>query len=81
LLVNPIHKFGETIILKSKYGESAPLKIKYTKKVKPFTFYTTFHFAKNRINYLFGDEADEKVKTAKFKSVEVQIIKVKNGNN
>ena len=81
LLVNPIHKFGDTVILKSKYGESNPLKIRYTKKMRPFTFYTTFHFAKNRINYLFGDEADEKVKTAKFKSVEVEVIKVKNGDS
>ena len=49
--------------------------------MKPFTFYTTFHFAKDKINYLFGDEADEKVKTARFKSVEVEVIKVENGDS
>ncbi len=74
LLVNPIHKLGDEIVLKSKYGHTKPLKVKYTKKVKPFTLYTTFHFAKNHINYIFGDEADKKVKTARFKSVEVEII-------
>jgi formate dehydrogenase major subunit len=42
--------------------------------MKPYTFYTTFHFAKNHINYIFGDEADEKVKTARFKSVKVEVI-------
>ena len=80
LLVNPIHNFGEEVILKSKYGKTNPLKIKYTNKVKPFTLYTTFHFAKNHLNYIFGDEADEKVKTARFKSVEVKIeeIEIKN---
>ena len=75
LLINPIHDFGDKVILKSKYGETKPLKVKYTNKVKPFTLFTTFHFAKNHINYIFGDEADEKVKTARFKSVEVEIIK------
>ena len=74
LLINPIHNFGEKVILKSKYGKTKPLKVKYTNKVKPYTLYTTFHFAKNHINYIFGDEADEKVKTARFKSVEVEII-------
>jgi len=76
LLVHPIHKLGEKVILKSKYGETKALKIKYTKKVKPFTLYTTFHFAKNHINYIFGDEADKKVKTARFKSVEVEVIAI-----
>ena len=74
LLVNPIHNFGDKVILKSEYGETKPLKIKYTKKMKPYTFYTTFHFAKNHLNYIFGDEADEKVKTARFKSVKVEVI-------
>ena len=74
LLVNPIHDFGDKVILKSEYGETKPLKIKYTKKMKPYTFYTTFHFAKNHLNYIFGDEADEKVKTARFKSVKVEVI-------
>jgi formate dehydrogenase major subunit len=74
LLVNPIHKLPDEVILKSKYGQTNPLKVKYTNKVKPFTLYTTFHFANSKINYIFGDEADEKVKTARFKSIEVEII-------
>ncbi|WP_457562022.1 molybdopterin oxidoreductase family protein [Caminibacter pacificus] len=78
LLVNEIHKeqIGDKVVLKSVYGESKPLKVKFTKSVRPFTLFTTFHFAKNHINYLFGDEADHKVKTARFKSVEVEVINV-----
>ncbi|WP_457564062.1 molybdopterin oxidoreductase family protein [Caminibacter pacificus] len=76
LLVNEIHKneISQKVKLRSKYGESAELKVKFTDKVRPYTLYTTFHFAKNKINYLFGDEADHKVKTARFKAVEVEII-------
>ena len=76
LLVNEVHKseIGEIVKLKSAYGESKPLKVKFTKSVRPYTLFTTFHFAKNGINYLFGDEADHKVKTARFKAVEVTII-------
>ncbi|GAB6046102.1 hypothetical protein JCM11957_17010 [Caminibacter profundus] len=79
LLVNECHKgeIGELVKLKSVYGESRPLKVKFTNKVRPFTLFTTFHFAKNHINYLFGDVADHKVKTARFKAVEVEIIPVK----
>ncbi len=78
VLVNEIHKdLGEYIKLKSKYGKSEKLKVKYTKSVRPYTLFTTFHFAKNRINFLFGDEADHKVKTARFKAVEVEVIEVK----
>ncbi|MEO1959067.1 MAG: molybdopterin-dependent oxidoreductase [Nautiliaceae bacterium] len=73
LLVNEIHKgeIGEVVRLKSAYDTSAPLRVKFTDKVRPYTFFTTFHFAKNKINYLFGDESDHKVKTARFKAVEV----------
>ena len=76
LLVNEIHKdeIGEYVILKSKYGKSSKLKVKFTKKVRPYTLFTTFHFAKSNINALFGDEHDHKVKTARFKAVEVEII-------
>jgi len=78
VLVNEIHKneITEFIKLKSIYGESGKLKVKFTKKVRPYTLYTTFHFAKNKINYLFGDEADHKVKTARFKAVEVEVINI-----
>ncbi|MEO1927401.1 MAG: molybdopterin-dependent oxidoreductase [Nautiliaceae bacterium] len=79
LLVNEIHKneISEYVKLKSKYGESGELKVKFTKSVRPYTLYTTFHFAKSNINALFGDAHDHKVKTARFKSVEVEIIKCK----
>jgi len=76
VLVHESHKgeISSKIILKSAYGESAPLKVKFTKSVRRYTLYTTFHFSKNKINYLFGDEADHKVKTARFKAVEVEVI-------
>ena len=62
--------------LTKKYGESNILKVKFTKIVRPYTLFTTFHFAKSNINALFGDEHDHKVKTAKFKALEVKIINV-----
>jgi formate dehydrogenase major subunit len=76
LLVNEIHKneISSIVKLKSKYGESGELKVKFTNSVRPYTLFTTFHFAKNKINFLFGDEADHKVKTARFKAIEVEII-------
>ena len=79
MLVNEIHKneITDKVILKSVYGESRPLKVKFTKSVRAYTLFTTFHFAKNKINFLFGDEADHKVKTARFKAVEVEVIPVK----
>ena len=76
LLVNECHRdeINERVVLKSIYGKTKPLKVKFTKSVRPYTMFVTFHFAKNRINYLFGDEADHKVKTARFKAIEVEII-------
>ena len=64
------------VILKSKYGETAKLNVKFTDKIKPKTLFVTFHHAKSRINSLFGDEADEFVLTARFKSVEVEVINI-----
>ena len=69
-------KFGDKVILKSLYGESEALTIRYSDKIKPNTIYTTFHHAPSRINALFGDESDELVMTARFKSIKVQIIPV-----
>jgi len=69
-------KFGDKVILKSQYGESEALSIKYTSTVKARTLYCTFHHAKSRLNALFGDEADELIWTARFKSVKVEIIPV-----
>ena len=65
------------VVLSSKYGKSAPLKIKITKKLKKGTLFCTFHHAKSKINYLFGDESDELTKTARFKSIKVDIVGVK----
>ncbi|WP_457642849.1 molybdopterin oxidoreductase family protein [Persephonella sp.] len=67
---------AEKVILKSQYGETDVLPVKYVSWLKKGTLYTTFHFAKSKINYLFGDEADIFVKTARFKSVKVQVIPV-----
>jgi formate dehydrogenase major subunit len=69
-------KFGDKVILKSAYGESEALNVKYTDKVKTKTLFCTFHHAKSRINALFGDEADELILTARFKSVKVEVIPV-----
>ncbi|BCD68658.1 molybdopterin oxidoreductase family protein [Nitratiruptor sp. YY09-18] len=64
----------DRVVLESKYGRSHPLKIKFSKNIKRGTLYVTFHHAKSHINYLFGDEADSFVKTARFKSVKVKIV-------
>ncbi len=64
----------ERVVLQSRYGTSHPLKIKFTKALKRGTLYASFHHAKSHINYLFGDEADEFVKTARFKSVKVKVL-------
>jgi len=69
-------KLGDRVILKSVYGESEALSIKYTSKVKEKTLFCTFHHAKSRLNALFGDEADELIFTARFKSVKVDVIPV-----
>jgi formate dehydrogenase major subunit len=67
---------SQKVILKSQYGQTAPLNIKYVKGLKKGTLYTTFHHEKSKINYVFGDEADDRVLTARFKSVEVEVIEV-----
>jgi formate dehydrogenase major subunit len=69
-------KFGDRVILRSEYGESEALKVKYSDKIKPKTLFCTFHHAKSRINALFGDEADELIMTARFKSVKVDVVPV-----
>jgi len=64
----------DKVILRSAYGQTTPLKIKFVKTLKTGTMFCTFHHAKSHINSLFGDEADEIIKTARFKSIEVEII-------
>ncbi len=69
----PKLKGSEYVVLESAYGKSAPLRVKVTDKVKPNTLFATFHHAKSKINYLFGDESDELILTAAFKSVKVKV--------
>ncbi len=63
----------QKIVLKSRYGKSAPLAYRLTDKIKAGTLFVSFHHAKSKINFLFGDECDELTKTARFKSVKVCI--------
>lgn len=64
---------SDHVILKTQYGESAILPVKYVKTIKPNTLFTTFHHASSKVNYLFGDEADELIMTARFKSIRVEV--------
>ncbi len=67
---------SEKVILKTQYGESAPLVVKLTDKVQPKTLFCTFHHATSKINTLFGDRCDELILTAAFKSIKVEVINV-----
>ncbi len=68
-------EYKDFVVLKSEYGQSAPLRVKVSSTVKKGTLFTTFHHAKSKINFLFGDEHDELIKTARFKSIKVEIVK------
>ena len=78
LLAPPSAKahFGERVILKSEYGESEVLDVKYTDTMRDGTLFCTFHYSNSKINALFGDECDDLVMTAKFKSQKVDVIPV-----
>ncbi len=78
LLANPEEqeRFGERVILRSEHGESEALRVVYSDGIRPRTLFCTFHHAKSRINALFGDESDELILTARFKSVRVEVIPV-----
>ena len=79
LLLMPLEdegRYGDRVILRSAYGETEALAVRYTDKVRRRTLFATFHHARSRMNALFGDEADEVVMTARFKSVEVEVIAV-----
>lgn len=65
---------SEQVILKNKYGQTKPLNFKFVKGLKKGTMFCTFHHAKSHINYIFGDESDDIIKTARFKSTEVEVI-------
>jgi formate dehydrogenase major subunit len=62
------------VILKTEFGETNPLTIKFTDKVQPKTLFATFHHAKSKINNIFGDKSDELILTAAFKSIKVEVI-------
>ena len=65
---------GEKVILKTEFGETSPLTVKFTDKVQPKTLFVTFHHSSSKINALFGDKRDELILTAAFKSVKVEVI-------
>jgi len=54
------------VVLKSAYGESAPLRLKESKGIKKGTLFGAFHFEERFINRLFGDESDSVTKTLRF---------------
>ena len=62
------------VILESRHGRSAPLPVEENPHIKRGTLFTTFHHSKSQINRLFGDRADELVKTACFKALKVKVI-------
>jgi formate dehydrogenase major subunit len=68
--------FGEYVILKTIYGETAPLAVKYSDKIREKTLFVTFHHSRSKINAIFGDECDELVMSAKFKSSRVTVIPI-----
>jgi formate dehydrogenase major subunit len=63
----------DKIIMKTIHGETNPMPVKFVKTVKPGTLFTTFHHVNSRVNYIFGDESDELIKTARFKSLKVNV--------
>jgi len=68
-------KFPEgRVILRTEHGETDALKVKFTDGIKPGTLFVTFHHNNSKINYIFGDRADDLIMTAAFKSVEVEVI-------
>ena len=66
----------EKVILKSEFGQTNPLTVKFTDKVRPKTLFSTFHHASSKINNLFGDKCDELILTAAFKSIKVEVVGV-----
>jgi len=67
---------GDKVILKTQYGQTQPLSIKFVKTIKTKTLFATFHHATSNINFIFGDESDINTKTARFKSLEVSVISI-----
>ncbi|MEO2068668.1 MAG: molybdopterin-dependent oxidoreductase [Desulfurobacteriaceae bacterium] len=66
-------KNAKRVKLVSPFGETKDLPIEFNKHIKRGTLFVSFHRAKSMVNALFGDEGDQFVKTAKFKSVKVKV--------
>lgn len=64
----------EQVILRTEFGETAPLRVRFTSRVQPKTLFVTFHHSKSRINAIFGDKHDELILTAAFKSIKVDVL-------
>jgi formate dehydrogenase major subunit len=62
------------VILKTEFGQTNPLTVKFSNKVRPKTLYTTFHYANSKLNHIFGDKSDVLIMTAAFKSIQVEVI-------
>lgn len=62
------------VVLKTKFGESGKLPIRISNKIKKGTMFSTFHHPESRINFLFGEDRDELIKTAQFKSIKVKVL-------
>lgn len=65
---------SDKVILKTIYGQTEPLSVKYTDNMREKTLFCTFHHAKSKINNIFGDECDELIMAAKFKSLKVEVL-------
>ena len=65
---------SEYVVLRTQYGQTASLPIKFVKTIKKGTLFTTFHHPESKINYIFADEADELIMTARFKSIKVEVL-------
>ena len=63
----------QRVVLHTKHGQTAPLRVRITDRVHPGTLFVTFHHADSRINALFGDKHDELILTAAFKSIKVTV--------
>ncbi|WP_456455901.1 molybdopterin oxidoreductase family protein [Thermovibrio sp.] len=64
----------KAVVLESNYGKTSSLTVEPTLHLRRKTLFATFHHSKSLLNCLFGDEADEFVKTARFKSVKVKVL-------
>jgi formate dehydrogenase major subunit len=78
VLANPAEEelFGDMVVLRTPWGESDALPVEYSDSIVEGTIFTTFHHAESGINRLFGDDRDELVYTACFKSLKVEVIPV-----